>query len=229
MVVLQPFQTPSRSKTGLSQIFSISIPPSSRKCKRITESHTLLTPTTSKEGSMTGVTGVLSLWWPSHQQMGEGSRWVHDLPILNFLDILSGGKNPLALSTSLRSILISWKSHLAMSFLDIQCCLLGLTFCMNISQLASRNCVGSATNVLTGALWEVYGLHEPSWTVFFSVFSCFFYASRTTRNPGREVKMNNAAAKCLVSSYGNWARESYTPGWKLMAQLPCTWFIEDPY
>ena len=98
------------------------------------------------------------------------------------LDILSGGWSqtsfPVGKPTGPEHImevrLISWKSHLAMSFLDIQCCLLGLTFCMNISQLASRNWVGSATNVLTGA-------------------------SRTTRNPGREVKMNNAAKSwCLL-------------------------------
>ena len=171
MVVLQPFQTPSRSKTGLSQIFSISIPPSSRKCKRSLKAIPCWRQPQARKVPWPAWPASCHCGdHPTRTADGEGSRWVHDLPILNFLDILSGGKTHWP-SAHHGGPLISWKSHLAMSFLDIQCCLLGLTFCMNISQLASRNWVGSATNVLTGA-------------------------SRTTRNPGREVKMNNAAAKC---------------------------------
>ena len=113
---------------------------------------------------------VIVVTIPPEQQMEKVPGESMISPSSTFLTSFLVGK-PTGPQHIMEVHLISWKSHLAMSFLDIQCCLLGLTFCMNISQLASRNWVRSATNVLTGA-------------------------SRTTRNPGREVKMNNAAAKC---------------------------------
>lgn len=113
---------------------------------------------------------VIVVTIPPEQQMEKVPGESMISPSSTFLTSFLVGK-PTGPQHIMEVHLISWKSHLAMSFLDIQCCLLSLTFCMNISQLASRNWVGSATNVLPGA-------------------------SRTTRNPGREVKMNNAAAKC---------------------------------